>query len=267
MTQLIQKCLTIGIALSMTSAFAITHPPQLRGIENDHAKHLDSVPVTETLLFTGAFQLPPGESQWNINFTTPVGTSPLRVTYFADPSCPVAPLLNVQVKPVSTDAWELTTVTAGLDYYSGGPISSVLFSIEQNGALTETCTFNLFQENATGTDPGDPTTQPSTLVGALTYSGGFAQNLSVDVKPSTQTVTAVRIDVPAFCSNVDILEVATVTNGISEQATLLKTSNGSNVYEVNGGSGAQITSVQASLNGPSGSSCTLPVYITSAPSR
>lgn len=108
-------------------------------------------------------------------------------------------------------------------------------------------------EVAAGVQTGD-----GELIAVVSYKGGFQQNLMGDVKTKS-LVKYFRVDVPAFCGGVEVLEAATVSEGVKDAAKRVGDPKAL-VFQVAGGSPMRLGSVVLSLNGPEGVACSIPVY-------
>ncbi len=76
------------------------------------------------------------------------------------------------------------------------------------------------------------------------------------------TLGQIRLAVPDFCPQVTVLEVGTVADGVFYPA---KSLGDGATFKVDGLASSGIGEIQASLNGPSTSSCYIPVYGRSTP--
>lgn len=207
----------------------------------------------EKLIYTVRLGVPHGRTVWKDTFPA-TGSSPLRILLNAESSCPTSPYVSVVVRLADTHKWQQTSLKNGFDFYNGGRIDGIQLHLNQPWYSKISCTFNVY-----ATEGEEPAPANETLVGALGYNGGFEKELAIDITPPT-TVKKVRIQVPTFCKQTEVLEVFTVTEGVMDKATLLDKSQ--NLYSINQGAGSRITKILATLNGPAGSTCELPVYVS-----
>ncbi len=107
-----------------------------------------------------------------------------------------------------------------------------------------------------GGDTDDPTGD-YTLAGVLHYDGGFQDQLALATDGSDKIVRF-WARVPTFCTNVEILEAGSVTEGHYDVAHVVDAAK--HIYEINGGAGTRLSAVKLTLNGPRASSCDIPVY-------
>jgi hypothetical protein len=95
------------------------------------------------------------------------------------------------------------------------------------------------------------------LAGVIHYAGGFQSHLSLAATP-TDLITHFWARVPTFCQGADVLEGGTTTEGVYDVAQ--ETDATRHIFEVNGGAGTRISSIELSLNGPSTLTCDIPIY-------
>ncbi len=231
-------------ALLSVAAFANERAAQ-KGVSN-----------AEQLIYSVRLKMGYGHSTFVDTFPE-AGSSPLRINFIKDSSCPRSPGMNVFVRHADTGRWEATRLQNMLDYYSGGTIDAIRFDITQPYYTNLTCTWKVYAENG----PVDPPVggQEEILLGALIHNGGFAKEVVLPLQ-APKFVTHIRFAVPEFCRNLQILEAATVTEGIADKAKLV--SKEKLIFAVNKGEGARISKVTAALNGMPNQPCTIPVYAT-----
>lgn len=102
------------------------------------------------------------------------------------------------------------------------------------------------------------------LLGAIAYAGGFQTKVEMKLQ-QPEIVRRFRLAIPSYCEGVDILEAGTVSEGVQDVADAVGTPNGG-VFSVNKGAGQRISAVFASLNGPTGKTCQIPVFAVDEPS-
>lgn len=95
------------------------------------------------------------------------------------------------------------------------------------------------------------------FLGVLDYNGGFVRRAPVTFRSAT-LVKGFRLEIPTFCGNVDVLEGGTLSSGIFDRAV----QNRDGSFSVNRGAGLRATEIQVTLNGPTDSVCSIPVYGT-----
>jgi len=108
--------------------------------------------------------------------------------------------------------------------------------------------------------PVDPATRAAgeILAGAVDYKGGFSKlELPIAVK---DIVRSIRVGIPKFCKDVEILELGTITEGVYDEADLANEAD--RIYSVNQGAGLRISSVRLTLNGPSTAQCSIPLFLS-----
>jgi hypothetical protein len=103
---------------------------------------------------------------------------------------------------------------------------------------------------STTTPPG-----PETLAGFANYTGGLA---NVTMAVTAQVVKSFRVAVPSFCP-MDVVQAGFNSSFGPMTATLADPAN--HVYSINNGQGFFINEIDLTLNGPTGQSCQVPVFI------
>ena len=93
--------------------------------------------------------------------------------------------------------------------------------------------------------------------GVIHYQGGFVNQTEIALT-DRPVVTSVKVAVPDFCQNVQVLETGTVTEGQYDRAQATSTPG---VFAVNSGTGSRIAAIKVTLNGPLTSQCDIPVYV------
>jgi len=93
--------------------------------------------------------------------------------------------------------------------------------------------------------------------GVIHYQGGFVNQTEIDLT-NRPIVTSVKVAVPDFCQNVQVLETGTVTEGQYDRA---QATDAAGVFAVNDGAGSRIAAIKVTLNGPLTSQCDIPVYV------
>lgn len=109
--------------------------------------------------------------------------------------------------------------------------------------------------------PADPAAE-EILLGAVNYSGGFGRDLPVVQSgrgPLDGIVTGIRVAVPEFCKQTQVLGAGTVSEGKFDAAT--PASNVPGAFIVNGGQGLRASDILVTLNGPFDAQCAVPVYV------
>lgn len=212
----------------------------------------DSDSTYQNLIYTVRLHIPHGQSTWDDYFPA-AGASPLKIGIVADDTCGPKLVMDVFVRKSDTQQWEHTKYSGGLDYFSKGTIDGIRFDIEQTTHSSSTCTFKVYSSETSEPAP----ISASALLGAIDYAGGFQKEAALEISPS-EFVRGLTIEIPTFCSNVSVLEVYTVTEGVLDKAKLLDKAK--NYFGVNNGAGSRISKVVVALNGPVGLACQLPVY-------
>ncbi len=97
-----------------------------------------------------------------------------------------------------------------------------------------------------------------TIAGAIDYKGGFAKlELQVTLK---DIVRSVRVGIPKFCKDVEILELGTITEGVYDEAELAN--EAARIFSINKGAGLRISGVRLTLNGPATAECSIPLFLS-----
>jgi hypothetical protein len=136
-------------------------------------------------------------------------------------------------------------VWAGIAFGAGAPATSAKLVVAQN-------------------DTAMAARDGGTLAGVIQYGGGFQDGMELKLSQPA-TVKYFRVDVPSFCGEVDILQAKTETEGVYDNATQVATTK--NTFSVNGGAGERIGTISLTLNGPTTSSCAIPVYLLDSPDQ
>ena len=207
-------------------------------------------------IYEVSLQLPYGQSLYEQRFDVARGDNPLRINFLKSAACPQSPGVWVDVLVEKTQLWERTSVINNLDYYSGGAISGIRFSFTQPFYQFMNCTFVV--QSRTGLLSTPPAKDKEILVGALDYAGGYSEGLEVSLL-NRPFVTRVRLQVPKFCGDAEVLEVGTITEGTYDKSASTKELN---TFVVNGGAGSRISAIRVAMNGPHGQSCSIPVYLS-----
>ena len=115
-------------------------------------------------------------------------------------------------------------------------------------------------------DPGNPPSNPvdvhEELLGVVNYSGGFGRDLPVVLSGRNTLdgfVTTIRVAIPEFCKQTEVLDAGTISEGKFDPAT--PTRNLRNTFIVNGGQGLRASEILVTLNGPFDAQCGIPVYV------
>lgn len=95
------------------------------------------------------------------------------------------------------------------------------------------------------------------FLGVIHYQGGFQRELRTKVE-SKSIVKYFRVDVPAYCGSVEVLQAFSYSEGV--KVTANPVSGTSNLFSVMGGTGLFIGEIGLTLNGPVGSDCTIPIF-------
>ncbi len=215
----------------------------------------EGVSDADQLIYQVRLKMKYGNSTFSDTFPE-AGSSPLRINFVKESSCPRSPGMNIFVRHADSGLWEQTRFQNNLDYYSGGTINAIRFDITQSTYSSTTCTWKVYAANGPVEDPifGG---QEEILLGALTHNGGFAKDVTLALD-APKMLTHIRFEVPEYCRNLQVLEAATVTEGIADKAKLV--SKDKLVFAVHNGDGARISKVTAALNSIAGQSCSIPVY-------
>ncbi len=110
--------------------------------------------------------------------------------------------------------------------------------------------------------PGTPVDAPEQLVGVVNYSGGFGRDLPVvqsGRNPLDGIVIGIRVAIPDFCKQAEVLGAGTISEGKYDPATPADNIHGA--YIVNGGQGLRASDILVTLNGPFDAQCSVPVYV------
>lgn len=230
------------------SAFA-ANVAEIRQSENDAADG------RQVLIQEFRLRMPTGLSTWEKSFPA-TGSSPLHILYVKESSCPRSPGMNVFVRTTGTTHWQQTRLKDGYDYYDGTTIEAIRFEIQNTGLRPLTCTWRIYADEGMTQPP--PVSTGEELVGAINYAGGFAHNMEMPLTPALN-VTHVRFGVPQFCQGLEVLEAATLTEGVKDKAVMVDKEQ--NLFAVNQGNGSRISKIFLSANGPVGKACQIPVYV------
>ena len=104
--------------------------------------------------------------------------------------------------------------------------------------------------------PVPGSSESSTVFGVLKYRGGFAEQLSMEFASPTM-VKSFTLRIPNFCRDLEILEAGTAVDNAIDIAD--QVSNNRSSFVVNHGAGLRVNAVWATLNGPVGVQCDIPV--------
>ena len=211
-----------------------------------------------TLLSSIDLQIPYGQSVYDLNLGSSVTTDGIYITYGQTTACPEAPSISVSIgesgqaglTPLSQDQTKIYRWLGG----RSGTITRVHLNFELLRYTYVTCNFEI-SAVVTSNPP-----HTDRFIGVLHYNGGFVERLPLDLAPVF--VRQFRVDIPSFCQGVEILEAGTRTEGVFDLASA--TDDLAHTYHVNGGSGARISQIAVSFNGPPNQSCDVPVYIGQA---
>jgi hypothetical protein len=139
-----------------------------------------------------------------------------------------------------------------------GVVNAVQVDFYQNYWTGVTCELSVYATGGGSGPSGD-----EALLGAVAYGGGFASRLTLRVY-SSFTLGTLRFAIPSFCQGVSILEAGTVSGGTYYPATA--TGDGS-TFQVDAVGSTGVSAIQASINGPIGTACDIPVYAAPSVSR
>lgn len=152
--------------------------------------------------------------------------------------------------------WQIMARGAGDNFlYQPRHLYLLQFNVTQTQYRDAQCQYVLTISAGAGSDHND---NAEVYAGVINYTGGLADKVKVDLA-LPELVKSFRIAVPSFCKDIDILEAGTVSEGTFDAARRDGAIDGR--YLVNNGAGLRITGVVATLNGPVGQSCAIPVYI------
>ncbi len=98
--------------------------------------------------------------------------------------------------------------------------------------------------------------EQDSLLSVIDYKGGFTKDLKGIVE-NKDLLKSFRVAIPDFCKDVEIVEAATVTEGVRDEAKLVDAK--AHIYSINGGTGQRIGQILLTLNGPSTSACQIPI--------
>lgn len=110
-------------------------------------------------------------------------------------------------------------------------------------------------------DPGNQDPTREELLGVINYNGGFGHDLPVVQSNRNGLdgfVVGIRVAVPEFCQQTEVLGAGTVSEGKFDPAT--PASNIRGAFVVNGGQGLRVSEILVTVNGPFNSQCAIPVY-------
>ena len=185
----------------------------------------------------------------------------LRVELFADRGdiCSAGLYaVDVATSPLQNVATRFFPDQTGTVRFPGTTIYKAVVLLQQAAPLPSRCVMRLSGLGAGGTD--NPNTGSFTMLGALSYQGGLAQQ---DIAVAGAKVTQFWVRMPQFCTGVEVLEGGTVTEGQYDKARLVDANK--MIFEVNGGAGARVGAVRVVFNGPRDHACDVPVYVKSTP--
>lgn len=140
-------------------------------------------------------------------------------------------------------------------------VYKVGFVLSQSRAMGGRCIIRLhgLMNDQDPTDPTDPTVPSGyELAGVVPYVGGFRHQEAMALA-TPEKVASFIVRIPAFCSDLEVLEGGTITEGAYDAARLVDARR--MIFEVNGGAGSRISAVALSMNGPSTLTCDVPVYV------
>jgi len=151
-------------------------------------------------------------------------------------------------------------ISGGRYAVPNGVLNAVNVAFTQRTYSNVSCRLEIWGLTGGDTDPTDPT-DPNpgdrVLLGAVRYEGGFRNDLSLPVTGQDR-LSHLWLEVPAFCTGVEILGAGTVVAGIYFEADLA--GSRPNVFRVDPAGSGGVTQVRLALNGPRTASCDIPVY-------
>lgn len=195
----------------------------------------------------------PGRSQTSI--ALPIMTARrMEVRHIVEASCPVAPPTTVRVRNFQSRVWENVRNQNGYLGFDLQAIDAVGFEfVETRFNVTCTLLVTVFMEDGAGGPTPDPGQWQERLLGRVNYLGDW-EEVEIGVDPRL-LMHSFRVAIPAFCSETEIVEAGTVTEGVYDAGMPSPTRAGR--YLVANGP-TRVGSIRLTLNGTRG--CAIPVY-------
>lgn len=226
---------------------------------------------SETLLVSERIaNIPYGLSGISYTFTKgPVLQKFLRVE-FGGPSCLDTQLYRLDYANSDAVFRKASYRENGTFETNGFPVRKLMFNFSRTQGGHALCEIRVYGVTHEVVTPGPippgpgpiPPTKPEpkpleTFAGLIRYNGGFLQNEIVPLA-SPANVKGFRILVPKYCSQAEIIEAGTLTEGIYQKAEATEASD--REFIVKEGHGTIAGSLSITINGPVDLKCTIPVY-------
>jgi hypothetical protein len=214
--------------------------------------------ITEAdqLVYEVRLRLPHGPSQFVDGLATPLELRKFKFVYLAEASCSRAPFANLFVRSVADGKWYGTRLNVDVLTHDAGAFNAIRIDFD-NPYGYQSCNFRILSVDGGGTDQPDTPWGPGVRVGGIQFNGGFSDTVNVEIDPARK-IRGFKIAIPEFCSETEILEAGTVTEGVFEAGNLV---DGDEYrYAVGTDGPTRARSVQFVLNGPADVTCYVPVY-------
>lgn len=213
--------------------------------------------LADTLLFSKDYTLranTPYETGFFIVFDAPVQTDSIYITQSGSSDCNIQ-VADVEYVATARSAAKIATPVGTNAVYEipDGVVYAINIKFAQRGWDRVVCTIKAYDGSGNGGGGG---TTNDVLLGALRYSGGFDNSLSLAVSP-LQPIKSIRLAVPTFCGAIDVLSAGTVVSGVFYAGRQLRDGR----FSIQPGFGTGASSLQFALNGPIGAQCDIPVYV------
>jgi hypothetical protein len=249
------------VAVAATTMMFTTVPAVADSVESaPFVVTEDGAQEADTLIYTVRLRMPYGNSVWTDLLRQESSSGTLKLRALVEPSCRVPRIaMYVRSSLALNSEWVRTTQAGDLDIQPLSKFDEIKFEIQQPYLVDQVCEIRLYAAGGNAPAPG-PVWGPGVLSGGAEYNGGFAASLEVNISSATR-IKGFRIDIPDFCSDAEILEAGTITEGNYDAATLIDADKG--LYQVATGS-VRASRIVFSMNGPFDSRCFVPVYTYAA---
>jgi hypothetical protein len=176
----------------------------------------------------------------------------LQVQYVPSPSCPAVPQVSLQVRYQGEALWSQTTVEQGNAFrHRGWGLSAIRLLFRQMSYSMVTCQLSVVGQM------DSLVSAEATYVGVLSYDGGFKNRIPF-LMNNYYTFNEVEFRIPPFCRDITLLEVGSYSGGQFFWARAQGGSQPFHRYDQIQGANQLVVS----LNGPLGSRCDIPVYVS-----
>lgn len=250
------KTQLISLATAVAAAFAGSSVALAAGADTFVPAADTQVTEADALVYEVRVRLPHGPSQFIDGLDTALDVRKFKFLYLQEPSCGRGPFANVYVRSVADGRWYGTRLDIDVLSHDAGAFNAIRVDFDNPYGILS-CNFRIYTVDDGGTDQPDSPWGQGVRVGGIQYNGGFSDTVNVEVDP-TRKIRGFKIAIPEFCSEAEILEAGTVTEGFFEPGTLV---DGDEYrYAVGTDGPVRARSVQFVLNGPMDAACYVPVY-------